>query len=263
MGRHGALREHDQRGLAQGSPLWHLPEWLWQRLPELQELAAAFVVRCAEELAQSDAEIIGFSCMFQTLPSIAAAKGLKALAPEKVIVFGGTHCEGDMGLALHQAYPFIDFVGCGEGERLLVDLVSSLSGHGPELSAIQGLVRRESGRSLGDGANASRIADLDALPRTRYDDWFEQLRRVAPTLTAQDLELPIEASRGCWYGQKHHCTFCGLNGESLTFCSKSAALVYDDIQALNHLPRQESPAEPRDRSAPRGRSAAVRRAQRG
>jgi magnesium-protoporphyrin IX monomethyl ester (oxidative) cyclase len=63
--------------------------------------------------------------------------------------------------------------------------------------------------------------DLDGLPYPTFDDYFAQLRttsfakRVLPALV-------METSRGCWWGAKHHCTFCGLNAEGMAFRSKSA-----------------------------------------
>jgi ribosomal peptide maturation radical SAM protein 1 len=160
------------------------------------------------------------------------ARLLKARAPDKHIALGGSHCEGEMGLALHEAYPFIDFVGRGESERLLVDLVASLSGEGPEPAAIPGLIWREGDTSRTAGERAQRIDDLNSLPIPAYDDWYAQLRAALPALPAHELELPFEASRGCWYGEKHHCTFCGLNGESMTFRSKSAARVLAELRGL-------------------------------
>ena len=31
---------------------------------------------------------------------------------------------------------------------------------------------------------------------------------------------PRETSRGCWWGEKRQCTFCGLNGGSIAFRAK-------------------------------------------
>jgi len=41
--------------------------------------------------------------------------------------------------------------------------------------------------------------------------------------------LPFETSRGCWWGAKHHCTFCGLNRETMRFRSKSPERVLDEL----------------------------------
>jgi ribosomal peptide maturation radical SAM protein 1 len=233
-GRFAALRDAGPLFLADGSPIGRAPDWLWERMPELQRQAVDFAARCAAEIADSDYDIIGFSCMFQTLPSLAVARELKARAPDKRIVFGGSHCEGEMGVALHESYPWIDFVCRGEGERLLADLVAELtSSDAPAFDALPGLVWRDQGATRAGGEDGDRLDDLDRLPRPSYDDWLEQLRRVAPSLQPDDLELPLEASRGCWYGQKHHCTFCGLNGASLTFRSKSAGRVLDELRDLD------------------------------
>lgn len=231
-GRFAALREAGPLFLADGSPIGRAPDWLWERMPELQRQGATFAATCAAAIAEADCDIVGFSCMFQTLPSLAVARELKARAPDKWIVFGGSHCEGEMGLALHEAYPWIDFVCRGEGERLLVDLVGELTSEAPAFAALPGLVWREGGATRAGGESGERLDDLDRLPRPSYEDWMEQLGRAAPSLTPEDLELPLEASRGCWYGQKHHCTFCGLNGSSLTFRSKSAGRVLDELRDL-------------------------------
>ena len=51
------------------------------------------------------------------------------------------------------------------------------------------------------------------------------LRRVVPTLL-------FETSRGCWWGAKSHCTFCGLNGETMAFRSKSPRRALDELEQL-------------------------------
>jgi ribosomal peptide maturation radical SAM protein 1 len=42
----------------------------------------------------------------------------------------------------------------------------------------------------------------------------------------------METSRGCWWGQKHHCTFCGLNGMGMAYRSKSCSRAFDEILHL-------------------------------
>ena len=44
--------------------------------------------------------------------------------------------------------------------------------------------------------------------------------------------LPFESSRGCWWGQKHHCTFCGLNGSNMAFRAKSPASLAPQISEM-------------------------------
>src|SRR6202012_3960290 len=42
-------------------------------------------------------------------------------------------------------------------------------------------------------------------------------------------KLVLEGARGCWWGEKHQCTFCGLNGSSIAFRGKDAAGFWQEI----------------------------------
>jgi ribosomal peptide maturation radical SAM protein 1 len=67
-----------------------------------------------------------------------------------------------------------------------------------------------------------------------YDDFFEQLRQIDPDSSL--LENPVilyETARGCWWGEKHHCTFCGLNATTMKFRSKPMDQVHADISYLS------------------------------
>jgi ribosomal peptide maturation radical SAM protein 1 len=45
--------------------------------------------------------------------------------------------------------------------------------------------------------------------------------------------LPIETARGCWWGVKNHCTFCGLNRAGMEFRAKDAAQVIEQLEGLS------------------------------
>ena len=44
--------------------------------------------------------------------------------------------------------------------------------------------------------------------------------------------MAFETSRGCWWGEKHHCTFCGLNGGGMQYRSKSPQRALDELDFL-------------------------------
>ena len=73
---------------------------------------------------------------------------------------------------------------------------------------------------------------MDALPIPDYADYFAQLADLSEAARVRP-SIPFESSRGCWWGQKHHCTFCGLNGEGMAFRAKSAPRVLSEIEALH------------------------------
>ncbi|HEY6249394.1 MAG TPA: RiPP maturation radical SAM C-methyltransferase, partial [Candidatus Angelobacter sp.] len=66
-----------------------------------------------------------------------------------------------------------------------------------------------------------------------YEDYFETLH-ASPLAHLISPGLLAETSRGCWWGEKSHCTFCGLNGTSMKFRSKSPQRVLDELAALSH-----------------------------
>jgi ribosomal peptide maturation radical SAM protein 1 len=43
---------------------------------------------------------------------------------------------------------------------------------------------------------------------------------------------PMETARGCWWGAKHHCTFCGLNQNDMAFRAKSPEQAMDELVHL-------------------------------
>jgi radical SAM superfamily enzyme YgiQ (UPF0313 family) len=75
------------------------------------------------------------------------------------------------------------------------------------------------------------FTDLDSLPTPRYDDFFAALA-ASPLRTRIRPGLPLETSRGCWWGAVHQCTFCGLNGTGMGFRSKSPARVVAEFGEL-------------------------------
>jgi len=52
---------------------------------------------------------------------------------------------------------------------------------------------------------------------------------VLPRAGHRNVWLPIETARGCWWGTRHHCTFCGLNGTTMRFRSKSPERVLGEL----------------------------------
>ncbi len=78
---------------------------------------------------------------------------------------------------------------------------------------------------------ASLVEDLDSLPFPDCDDYFAR-HCSSPLSSTVQPQLFFEMSRGCWWGQKHHCGFCGLNGESIRYRSKSPQRVLQELQYL-------------------------------
>lgn len=172
--------------------------------------------------------IVGFSSTFaQSLASLWLARRIKQVAPDTLIVFGGANVDGTMGPALLDAFPFVDHVLQGEADHSLARYVEAVLADRPP-DAIAGLVRRTP-QGAKRGPAAVPVTDLDALPVPDFSDFFEQL---PDDWTRDRVMLPFETSRGCWWGERSHCVFCGLNADAMRYRAKSAARALGEIDAL-------------------------------
>ena len=177
-------------------------------LEGLHRQAPSIVREWAERISCEDTSAYGFTSTFQqNIASLALAKELRGLvAPGVKILFGGGNCEGPMGQALADAFPFVSCVVSGEAEQVIGDLLASTTHE----RFIPG----------------TAVADMDSLAEPEFTDYFAQLEGLASTFRPN---LVAESSRGCWWGAKSHCTFCGLNGSTMAFRSKSPARLVEQL----------------------------------
>jgi ribosomal peptide maturation radical SAM protein 1 len=186
----------------------------------------AYLDACAARILRRHPRVVGFTTTFhQTCASLALARRLKAAPDPPVVVFGGANCEGEMGEQLLASFPDIDHVASGEADLSFPRLLDVLLGGGT--GPVPGVLSRTGGPALRE----EPVTDLDALPVPDFDDYFAQVRAAALPDGAEP-HLVVETSRGCWWGAKHHCTFCGLNGDTMTFRSKSPQRAFDELAAL-------------------------------
>ena len=128
-----------------------------------------------------------------------------------------------MGLEYLRSFAFMDYAVIGEGDEAFPALLDSLSRRTVTIRA-PGVAAFRDGKLIHEG-QAPPVTNLDALPTPNYDEYFERargnqlLQDIA--LSHASYSLPMESSRGCWWGAKQHCTFCGLNGGSMAYRSKS------------------------------------------
>ena len=76
------------------------------------------------------------------------------------------------------------------------------------------------------------FSDLDSRPTPRYDEYFGTLAAspLQPSAAGPSAEEPSRRHAG---GRAaHQCTFCGLNGTSLGYRSKSPGRVLAEVREL-------------------------------
>ena len=147
-----------------------------------------------------------------------------------VIAFGGANWEGVMGQELHRRFSFVDVAFSGEADESFPALLASLE-TGTPLAAIPGIVYRDRSRSV--ATEPRPVLDLDTLAVPSFDDYFRDLDASASGIDVCP-RLMAETARGCWWGAISHCTFCGLNGATMAFRSKSPARVVAELYELHH-----------------------------
>lgn len=210
---------------------WALSDDSVARIWDVRRKVPLFLTHCLSALPWKDYDVVGFTSTFeQNIASLALAQQLKASYPRMRIVFGGANWEAEMGLELHSRFPFVDFVCSGEADYTFPALVAQLAKKTKQSAAesqLPGLIYRSKGKSIYTGP-AELVRDLDAVPTPDFDDYFREL--AESTVEASVVpSLLFESSRGCWWGAKSHCTFCGLNGGAMSFRHKSAAATLKEV----------------------------------
>lgn len=179
-------------------------------------------------------DLVGFTSMFaQNLASIAVARKLKARRPDIVVVMGGANCETSMGGVLARNVGALDYVFSGPALRSFPDLVSRLEkGEREGLASIPGVLSKD--RPPG-GEPIGEELDIDEVVRLDYESFFESLHERCPHVSPS---LLFETSRGCWWGERAHCTFCGLNGTTMSYrAMRPDAAVAQFDELFGHYPR--------------------------
>lgn len=114
----------------------------------------------------------------------------------------------------------VDYIFSGESENSFPEFLQRL---------------RDGGRPENWLVEGAPCLDLDAIPTTDFSEFYQQLDHLMPDSALKESKavwLPYESSRGCWWGEKKHCTFCGINGQTMTFRAKSPDRVIEELAQL-------------------------------
>jgi ribosomal peptide maturation radical SAM protein 1 len=195
-----------------------------------------FIETCLNGVDWGAYQAVGFTSAYQQhVASLALARRIKERFPSVTIVFGGANMHGDPGMEFMRAFPYIDYAASGEGDDVFPELLSRLAAGGCT-GDLPGMMRR-----CGDGvslpAQAPLVRDLNKLPTPDYSAYFQTVRRLGlhedPSFLRSRIDVPLEASRGCWWGEKQHCVFCNHKDVTMPYRSKSADKVLDELAEMH------------------------------
>lgn len=212
---------------------------LISRILALRLETKPFIEECLDRVLCLKPRIVGFTSTFQQqIASLALARRIKEEAPEVCIVFGGANCEGVMGAEVARQFGFVDAVVSGEGDLVFPELVRRIL-EGRAYEDLQGVNTRNTVGQATAGppqfTSAPMVRDMDSLPYADFDDFFEQLAAFdfGEETAGWRPRVMFESSRGCWWGERAHCTFCGLNGGTMAFRAKSERRALEELLHLH------------------------------
>jgi len=173
-----------------------------------------------EELKELPFSYIGVTSSFeQNNASVAILKRIKADNPEIKTFIGGFNCEDEIAHGIRSLDPqakYIDYIFSGESEHTFIDFLNNgKKGIYPKKNIIQG----------------SPLKNMDELPILNYSEYFIQLKKYLPQLAErkEDLNLSMETSRGCWWGEKNQCLFCGT-AERICYREKGTEKILEELK---------------------------------
>lgn len=188
----------------------------------ISSVATRWVEFLSEKIAKLPIKLVGITTGHQqTNAAIALINYIKKQNPKIITFVGGSACDGDLAEGVLSLSENIDYVFSGESELSWTHFLEQyLSQNLPCVKIIP----------------SEYLANLDDIPldEKTYEDYAQQFG----ILNGENSKISLlyETSRGCWWGEKHKCAFCGVNGWNKHYRSKSEEKILQDIEVLlsNH-----------------------------
>ena len=236
-------------------------------LRAVRQRTSNFIDRTADRILDHSPRIVGCTSTFQQhCASLAVLRAIKQRRKDVITMMGGANCEGEPGRVTFERFPWVDYVVSGEADGFFGELCVGVmrDPNDPMTVRPEGLWgpwnrklaaarvqegKRESGRG-GENGHAgtqdielvgsrttregaiARLEDMNESPVPNYDDYFAALQETKEFYKWFQPALPYQTARGCWWGEKHHCTFCGISRTAMKFRSKSVENVLEEIRTL-------------------------------
>lgn len=209
----------------------HIP-----RAINAREIASKFIDDCVDAIPDRGVSTLFLVDTFakrdavagQLMASLALAKRLKERTPAITIVLVSPSAEGEMGKALSEL-TFLDYVCETSAPEVIEGLVLRLAHGSLPASKSQNLDLLHQALSSDSSAGSRPMRRQLSLPIPDFDDYFAL---KYDGLGGDFHTIPMQTSRGCWWAERSHCGFCGLNGRSIKFQSKAPR---DSLRELDHL----------------------------
>lgn len=148
---------------------------------------------------------------------------LKQKLPDIKIIIGGIFPTYHWHSILKQN-PQIDFIVCGEGEQIIIDLVNAIKEQ-TDFNSVKGIAFKEKGNII-KTPPAKLIENLD-----KYRVAWELMGNYHYTYWGHKKAVVIQFSRGCPYP----CSYCGQSLFWQKWRHRNPQLLADEIEMLNKV----------------------------
>jgi ribosomal peptide maturation radical SAM protein 1 len=223
----------DQLRASHGEPLAHLffdaPPVEAHIMRFATPLVDHFLDQCVLETNWSDYDVVCLSITAHQLgASIAFSRRLREHFPNIPIVIGGAGCAGEMGSANLELCKEFDIAVHGEAEVVVPRLFKALR-NSEMLSQVDGISWRKADGQICTTKSVPVHSFKKPRGALNFDAYFKRVAKLR-SLNELPIWIPFESSRGCWYGEKSQCTFCGLN-EIIKFRERDNTSLIDELEA--------------------------------
>lgn len=187
-----------------------------EELKRCEDLAITWGKDLEKRFRSLNYKYIGVTSSFEQVNSgITVLKAVKRGTPGVVTFIGGFNCENRMAYGIDSLDPdreIIDYIFSGESDS---SFISFLKNSGSDNRIIY----------------SEPFPSLNEIPNLDYTDYFVQLKKYFPELLGSgNLSLAMESSRGCWWGEKSQCSFCGTS-QRVRFREKSFSRIKNELEA--------------------------------
>ncbi len=193
------------------------------------DAAGQIVEETARAICELSPSVLAASSLFaQQNASLAILGRVRELRPDIRTLMGGPNCAGEAGRALLKWFPQVDAVFFGEGDEVFAEVIQALKTNAP---LPYGVLRKSDLPLYEHRKLPYRLTrDMNTVPVPDFGDFLACTSGMQPPDgKAQEMVILLEGSRGCWWGEKHPCTFCALNGEINRYRAKTPERIFEEM----------------------------------
>ncbi len=174
-------------------------------------------------ILQKKPKIVGIQISYnQICYSIVLAELIKSIDEKIIITAGGYNCQMPMAEEIVSLTNDIDYIFSGEADSAFPEFC---------LNVKKNILPQE--KIIVCGIEEY----LDEHPLPDFSDYLQQSSQIP--FYSVTRWLPIENSRGCWWGEQSQCSFCGGNGNAISYRKKSNTVISRQMKNITSLYNSE------------------------